>query len=210
MRARGAGVGNDGGREPLVFVVFGPGGVGKGTLVARLLRDRRGLWLSRSWTTRSRRPGEAEDAYVWATPEQFEARVSAGGFVEWTRFPGNGHYYGTPTLSPPEGRTGDDIVLEIETDGARQVAAMYPAACLVMVVAPSRAAQEQRLRARGDDDDSVRRRLAVGEQEEQTGRAMAHHVVVNDDLYRASEQLAGIIDACRRECGTKDRSAVDG
>ena len=192
----------------LVFVVFGPGGVGKGTLVSRLVAMREGLWLSRSWTTRPRRPGEPGDAYVFATTEQFEARLRAGGFVEWTRFPGNGRLYGTPTLDLPPGREGDDIVLEIETHGARQIAALYPDAVLVLVAAPSPEVQEQRLRARGDDDESVRRRLSVGAQEEAIGRSMARHVVVNDDLERASDQLAGIIDSCRQARGTNDRSAV--
>lgn len=192
----------------LVFVIFGPGGVGKGTLVGRLMGMRHGLWLSRSWTTRARRLGETEGAYVFVTPEQFEARLRAGGFVEWTRFPGNGQLYGTPTLDAPLGHEGDDVVLEIETHGARQIAAMYPEAILVLVATPSREVQEQRLRGRGDDEDSVQRRLAVGAAEDLAGRAMAHHVVVNDDLERASGQLAGIIDACRQARGTNDRSGV--
>ena len=195
-------------QRPLVFVVFGPGGVGKGTLVSRLMAMRDGLWLSRSWTTRARRPGEPEDAYVFATTEEFEARLQAGGFVEWTRFPANGRLYGTPTLELPPGREGDDILLEIETHGARQIAGLYPDAVLILVAAPSPEVQEQRLRRRGDDDESVRRRLFLGAQEEALGRSMAHHIVVNDDLERASGQLAGIIDSCRQERGTNDRSAV--
>jgi guanylate kinase len=87
--------------------------------------------------------------------------------------------------------------LEIEVDGARQVKNRYPEAVLILVVAPSREAQEARLRLRGDPEASVRRRLAVGEEEEREGRAMADHIVVNDDLERASEQLAGIIDLYR-------------
>ena len=184
------------GREPLIFVIFGPGGVGKGTLVARLLQMRENLWLSRSWTTRPRRPGEAEDAYVFTDRERFLARVQAGGFVEWTEFAGNGHLYGTPTLEAPE---GDDVVLEIEVDGARQVKAAYPHAVLVLVATPSREVQAQRLRARGDDEREVQRRLAVGEQEEDVGQKMAAHVVVNDDLERAAEELAGIVDVHRKE-----------
>ena len=184
------------GRGPLIFVVFGPGGVGKGTLVARLLQMRENLWLSRSWTTRPRRPGEAEDAYVFTDRERFLARVQAGGFLEWTEFAGNGHLYGTPTLEAPE---GDAVVLEIEVDGARQVKAAYPHAVLVLVATPSREVQAERLRARGDDESEVRRRLVVGEQEEDVGRKMAAHVVVNDDLERAAEELAGIVDMHRKE-----------
>lgn len=179
----------------LVFVIFGPGGVGKGTLVGRLMAMREGLYLSRSWTTRPRRPLEAPDAYVFASREEFLARVGAGGFLEFTEFAGNGHLYGTPTLDCPP---GNDIVLEIEINGARQVKSIYPDAVFVLIATPSREVQEQRLRARGDDEESVRRRLAVGAEEELAGRRMADYVVVNDELDRAAQELASIIDHCRQ------------
>ncbi len=179
---------------PLIFVIFGAGGVGKGTVVSRLLHLSDGLWLSRSWTTRPRRPSEAEDAYVFVGPEQFSARVAAGGFVEWTEFAGNGHLYGTPTMEPPP---GFDVVLEIDAQGAIQVKDRYPDAILIFIAAPSREAQERRLRLRGDDEESIERRLAIAADEEKLGREMADFVVVNDDLERASKELAGIVDTCR-------------
>lgn len=184
--------------EPLIFVIFGAGGVGKGTLVARLFQTLDGLWLSRSWTTRPRRPGEAEDAYVFTSRPAFEARLAAGGFLEWNEFAGNGHLYGTPTLEAPPGH---DVVLEIDINGAAQVARFHPEAVLVYVAAPSREAQAQRLRSRGDDETSVERRLRVGEEEDRRGRALAHHIVLNDDLARATAQLAGIIESHRRAHG---------
>lgn len=180
-----------------LFVIFGPGGVGKGTLVTGLVACQDRLWLSRSWTTRARRPSEPETAYVFATRDEFMARVAADGFVEWTEFAGNGHLYGTPTLEAP---AGHDVVLEIEVDGASQVKARYPHAVLVLVVAPSTEAQAQRLRARGDDEASVQRRLAVGADEERRGREMADHVVVNDEVDRATTELAGIVDKHRQAC----------
>jgi len=184
------------GRQPrTIFVIFGVGGVGKGTLVARLLELRDHLWLSRSWTTRPRRPSEPADAYVFVDRDQFMERATAGGFVEWTEFAANGHLYGTPTLDAPPGL---DVVLEIEIDGAAQIKQRYPDAVLVLIAAPSREVQAERLRQRGDDEQSVARRLAVGEEEDRVGRRLAGHVVVNDDLARASQELAGIVDACRQ------------
>lgn len=150
------------------------------------------LWLSRSWTTRARRPGEAEDAYVWVGPEAFEARVKEDGFFEWARFLDN--YYGTPREEPPPGR---DLVLEIEVQGAEQVKAQAPGAVVVLLVPPSEEEQVARLRGRGDDEDRVRQRVEAGRREIERGRRLADHVVVNDALAGAVEEVAGIIAAHR-------------
>ena len=181
------------GEPPLTIIVSGPGGVGKGTIVDELVgRDPR-LWLSRSWTTRAKRPGERDNAYVFTDAATFERRIEDGGFLEWTEFLGN--YYGTPT---PEPRPGTDVVvLEIEVDGARQVKAVRPDAVLIFVLPPSREEQERRLRERGDRDDRVFARLRKAEEEEPVGMAIADHVVVNDELHDTIAEMLTIIDAAR-------------
>lgn len=168
--------------------------MGKGTIVDALVAGDPNLWLSRSWTTRERRPGEATDAYVFTDTAGFEARIAAGGFLEWTEFLGN--YYGTPV---PDEELGDrDMVLEIEVDGAQQIKASHPDAILIFVLPPSRDEQQRRLRGRGDPGDRVMARLRKAEIEEPIGRALADHVVVNDQLDRTIAELRSIIEAERR------------
>jgi guanylate kinase len=176
----------------LIIVVSGPGGVGKGTIVDALVRRDPRLWLSRSWTTRLRRPGESADAYVFTDTEAFERRIADGGFLEWTEFLGN--YYGTPRPDRLDDPGAPDIVLEIELDGAQQVKQQYPEAILIFVLPPSRDEQERRLRGRGDPGDKVLARLRKAEMEEPVGREQADHVVVNDDLARTVEELLEIIE----------------
>lgn len=195
----------DVGADRLVFIVSGPGGVGKGTIVRALVERDPVLWLSRSWTTRDQRPGEADDAYVFTSRDAFEHRIETGGFLEWTDFLGN--YYGTPM---PDPRPGHDTVLEIEVDGARQVKAVHPDAVLIFVLPPSRAEQERRLRGRGDPDHKVEQRVRKAEEEEPVGRALADHIVVNDDLARTVDEMLEIIEHHRGRLGgrpTSSRSA---
>ena len=179
--------------EPGILVLIGPGGTGKGTVAGRLLESDPGLWLSRSWTTRERRDGEAEDAYVFVDRPQFEAHVAGDGFLEWAEFLGN--LYGTPNPMPPEGR---DVLLEIEVDGARQILARHPSARVVLLLPPSESVQEERLRRRGDPEHHVQRRLEEGRSEVAQGRQIAHHEVVNDDLDQAVSEIIGILEALRR------------
>ena len=176
----------------MIIVVSGPGGVGKGTIVDALVRRDEGLWLSRSWTTRERRPSEATDAYVFTDTATFERHIADGGFIEWTEFLGN--YYGSPL---PEPGREQDVVLEIEVDGAQQVKRLFPDALLLFVIPPSRAEQERRLRGRGDPGDKVLARLKKAEDEEPIGRALADHIVVNDDLDDTIDEMLQIIERAR-------------
>jgi guanylate kinase len=176
----------------LIIVVSGPGGVGKGTIVDALVKRDPLLSLSRSWTTRERRPSESEQSYFFTDTETFEDRISAGGFLEWTEFLGN--YYGSPAPDPDSER---DIVLEIEVDGAQQVKRVYPDALLIFVLPPSREEQERRLRGRGDPSDKVLARLKKAETEEPIGRELADHIVVNDELEQTLQEMLAIIVGAR-------------
>lgn len=176
-----------------MIVICGPGGVGKGTVVTRLLERDDCLWLSRSWTTRAQRPGEPDDAYVFVDRPTFEQAVAEGRFLEWAgRTMGN--LYGTPIPQPD---AGQDVLLEIDVAGAEQVRRMDPEALVVLLVPPSVAEQEQRLRGRGDSDEAVAARLAMSAEEVERGRRIADAVVVNDDLERTCEEVLSLIRAGR-------------
>jgi guanylate kinase len=177
----------------VLIVLCGPGGVGKGTVVRRLLEEEPDLWLSRSWTTRAPRAGEDPEAYTFVDRATFEAHAAAGGFLEWAEFLGN--LYGTPV---PEVAAGTDVLLEIEVQGAAQVLERFPDALLVLLDAPSEAEQEARLRGRGDPDDKVRERLEAADAERAEARRLGATIVINDDVDRTVATLRALLDAARR------------
>lgn len=162
-------------------------------MIRRLVERDPKLWLSRSWTTRERRPGEGDDAYTFVDKERFLAHAKAGGFLEWATV--LGEYYGTPFPDPPPGH---DVVLEIDVQGAEQVLERCSPVVCVLLVPPSREDQEARLRGRGDSEDHVRRRVDLGDSEFERGRRIADVVVVNDDLERTVDEFAGIVEEARR------------
>ena len=171
-----------------IVVVSGPGGVGKGTVVARLVADNDRYWLSRSWTSRERRDGEAEDAYVFVTRDEFEQKIADNGFVEYTEFLGN--YYGTPVPDPPPDRI---LIYEIDVQGARQVAALEPDALLVFLIAPSAEEQYQRLTGRGDPPEKVAERMRKAAEEAGAAAELGANTIINDDLDRTVAELDGLI-----------------
>jgi guanylate kinase len=188
-----------------VFVITGPSGVGKGTLIRGLMERLPQLELSVSATTRPARPGERDGVdYHFLRREEFERRVRSGGFVEHADYAGR--RYGT-LRSELDGRVraGVPVVLEIEVQGARQVRAAMPEALQVFVAPPSLEALRERLVGRGTDDaEEVERRLGVAERELAAQPEFAH-VVVNDRLDESLGQLTAIVaGALADDSGTRE------
>jgi guanylate kinase len=176
-----------------VFVITGPSGVGKGTLI-RTLRERMPeLELSVSATTRPPRPGEQDGVdYHFLTDADFERRVEAGEFVEHATY--SGRRYGTLRAELERRlRAGHPVVLEIEVQGARQVRRTMPEALQVFIAPPSRDALRTRLVGRGTDHaEQVEARLRTADRELEAQDEFAH-VVVNDRLEDAVDELTAIV-----------------
>jgi guanylate kinase len=178
-----------------VFVITGPSGVGKGTLIRGLLERVPELELSVSATTRAPRPGEIDGAhYHFMTPAEFERRVADNGFVEHATYSGN--RYGTLRADLERRlRTGTPVVLEIEVQGARQVRDAMPEAVQVFIAPPSREALRARLVGRGTDaPEQVEARLETAD-EELLAQPEFAHVVVNDRREQATDELVAIVKA---------------
>lgn len=174
-------------------VITGPSGVGKGTLVSRLLARHPRIWLSVSATTRAPRPGEVEgESYFFLSREHFERQVAAGGFLEWAEFAGN--LYGTPR-EPVERQlaAGRPVLLEIELEGARQVRSSFPAGFQVMLQPPSLEELERRIRGRGTDAEAAIQRRLERAREELAAAAEFDATLVNGDLELALADLEKLL-----------------
>ena len=185
------------GRRGLLLVVSAPSGTGKTTVVERLAQVTPGLSLSRSYTSRSIRPGETDGIdYNFITRRRFEDMVAADAFLEWADVFGN--LYGTSAEDAErELAGGRDLVLVIDVQGARQVRARCPGTVGVFVLPPSYEVLERRLRGRSkDSEEAMQRRLRTA-REEVAAFVEYDYVVVNDELDACVDRLKAVLTAER-------------
>ncbi|MSO41579.1 MAG: guanylate kinase [Solirubrobacterales bacterium] len=176
-----------------VFVITGPSGVGKGTLIGKLLKRVPELELSTSATTRSPREGERDGRdYHFLGTAEFERRVEAGDFLEHAIYAGN--RYGTLREEVERRlRAGRSLVLEIEVQGGRQVRSAMPEAVLIFIAPPEPAALRARLEGRATDSEAeIAKRLRTAELELEAQPEFSH-VVVNDDVQKAAAELERLV-----------------
>ncbi len=182
-----------------LLVVSGPSGVGKSSVVHGVLA-RTGARFSVSVTTRAPRVGEREGIeYHFVDDETFDRLLEEGALLEWAEY--GGHRYGTLRAEVDDRlAAGEDVVLDIENEGARQIRELRPDAILVFLLPPSREDLEERLRARGDTDpEDVARRLAVADRQIAEASEIYDHLVVNADLGHAIAQVVSILERAGRD-----------
>jgi guanylate kinase len=181
----------------LLFIVSAPSGTGKTTLVERLVQCVPNLRMSRSYTSRAARAGELDGVdYNFISRERFEVMIGEQAFLEWADVFGS--YYGTAAADTDAALAhGEDVVLVIDVQGARQVRSQGCEVVSIFVLPPSSTILEQRLRGRSkDSDDQIARRLAVARSEVDE-YSQYDYVVINDELNSAVERLQAIITAER-------------
>jgi guanylate kinase len=180
-----------------LFVVAAPSGAGKSTLVNALLAREPGIRLSISHTTRRPRDGEGEgEHYHFVDREFFQRLVAAEAFLEYAEVHGN--FYGTSRAAvEPILAGGEDVLLEIDYQGARQVRERLPACVSVFILPPSRTELERRLRARAKDSEEVIARRLANSREEIAHAHEFDYLLVNEDFERALDDLQSIVSAQR-------------
>lgn len=185
-----SGVGN-------LIVFTGPSGVGKGTIVRELFKEVDKLGFSVSVTTREQRPGEEEGKnYFFRTHEEFDELIEKDRLLEWAEFVGN--KYGTPKdFVFQKLKSGVDVLLEIEVQGAIQVKEKFPEAVMIFLVPPNLNELETRLRKRNtESNEKIKLRLAKAKEEMQHTEFF-EYIVINDDAMRAAKEVKNVILSLR-------------
>lgn len=180
-----------------LLIVVAPSGAGKTSLVRHLLAAREGIRLSVSYTTRAPRPGEQDGIdYVFVSQAEFERRQQAGEFLEWAHVHGN--FYGTsrPWIET-QMQAGDDIILEIDWQGAAQIRRLIPQAVSIFIAPPSLGTLRERLVARGQDAPEVIERRIQAARTELEHAPECQYVIINQDFALAAQALCGVLDASR-------------
>lgn len=180
-----------------LFIVSAPSGTGKTTLIERLVRELPAIRMSRSYTSRACRPGEQDGVdYNFISREEFERRRDADVFLEWAEVFGN--FYGTSRVDTDRVLAdGEDLVLVIDVQGARQVRSLGRPHTAIFVLPPSADVLEQRLRGRSkDSDEQIQRRLRVARCEV-SDVSTYHYVVINDHVDACVARLRSIVLAER-------------
>jgi guanylate kinase len=184
-----------------IFVVAAPSGAGKSSLVRELLARDPGLLLSVSHTTRAPRPGEVNGReYHFVSRPDFDAMRTRGEFLEWAEVYGNGYATSSAWIKTHLD-AGEDVILEIDWQGARQVRALFPDCVSVFILPPSLAALRERLEGRGTDSQEVIERRLASAREDLSHVAEFEYVIINAEFFVAVEELAAIVKAqrCQRQ-----------
>ena len=176
-------------------MISGPSGAGKGTVVREALSRRPDIELSVSATTRPARPGERQGVdYDFVSVPEFLALKDGGGLLEWAEVYGN--YYGTPRTPVEEAvRSGQDVLLELDIQGAQAVKRAMPDAVLVFIEPPSLDDLTVRLRGRGTENPASLSRRIKAAYEEVRRKGVYDHIVVNDDVHKAADELLRILES---------------
>ena len=193
-------------RRGKTFIVCGPSGVGKGTVVAQLLAENPSLYFSVCATTRDPRPGEVDGQhYHFLSREQFEKWIEEDAFLEHAEFVGN--HYGTPKLYVDQAmEEGRDVILDIEIQGVDQIHAKRPDVVRIYIAPPSWEELERRLIGRGTESmEKVRSRLARGKEEFVSAKNF-DYFVINDTVEQAVAEISAII--CAEHCRPDERIAM--